>query len=67
MNRRSPSAYTVFTPDGSPRRNAVGLVAFSRLLRDAVKQAEEGDYIQGWSSSGSPLARYGSNGRRIAS
>jgi hypothetical protein len=66
VRRSSPSAYTVYTSDGVPRRNRLGMVVFTRRLRDAVRQAEAGDIIQGWSSSGSPLARYGSNGRRLA-
>jgi hypothetical protein len=65
MTRLSPSAYTVFRADGTPRRNVLGLVIFTRRLRDAVRQAEVGDYIQGWGSSGSPLARYGPNGRKL--
>lgn len=65
MRRASPSAYTVYMADGGTRRNRLGLVAFTRRLRDAVAMAESGDIIQGWSSSGAPLARYGSNGRRL--
>lgn len=58
-------AYTVFTPEGSPRITRLGLVAFERTLQRARAQAQPGDTIQGWSSSGAPRARWavGSNGR----
>ena len=73
MTRRSPSAYTAMTADGIPKRNRLGLVIFGRNLRAVRGEAANeqvwrlGDYVQGWSSSGAPLARYGRNGRKLQS
>lgn len=50
--------YSVFTADGSPRLNRLGLAVFTRTLRAARLYTQPGDTVQGWANSGAPRARW---------
>jgi len=44
--------YTVFTEDGQPKINRIGMVVFERTLALAKAQMVPGDSVTRWSSSG---------------
>lgn len=50
--------YTVFTADGAPKRNRLGLVIFTRTLRAARLYCQPGDTVTGWTNSGGIRGRW---------